>query len=151
MRASKKRNRQGTPGSDTLTFIGPGTTVVGDVVASAPLRIDGRIQGAVKAKEEVTIGESGLVEGPVHGVNVVIAGEVSGNVHVTGNLRVLATGRLIGDAYTPNLVIDEGAVFRGKCEMTTETKPAKAPREAPAKNGLPEASTTAKISPHAPS
>lgn len=106
--------------SNVLTFLAPGVRVEGTIVTSAPLRVDGYLKGEIQADGEVTIGESGRVEGPVRGKRVLVAGIIEGAVDATGELRILPTGQLIGNVRTPNLVVEEGALFKGMCEMVEE-------------------------------
>src|SRR5690606_21142080 len=66
---------------------------------------------------DLVVGESGVITARVVAGNVVIAGEVHGNVETTGRLHVLPGGRLFGDAKVETLIVEEGAAFKGQCEM----------------------------------
>lgn len=114
--------------SNVLTFLAPGVRVEGTIVTSAPLRVDGFLKGEIQADGEVTIGESGRVEGPVRGKRILVAGIIEGAVDATGELRILPTGQLIGNVRTPNLVVEEGALFKGMCEMVEEQSAGAAPK-----------------------
>lgn len=121
-RKRKKADRQSvqpakTTGDNALTFIGPGVVIEGTLHCHASLRIDGRVKGNIEATADVTIGKSGIVEGPIKGSQVIIAGEVRGDITVTDYLHVLSSGRLEGSTHTPRFIVEEGALFSGKSAM----------------------------------
>jgi cytoskeletal protein CcmA (bactofilin family) len=67
------------------------------------------------------LGETGKVLGNMIGTNAHIAGRVEGNVKVKGQLHLTPTAYIGGDIEVGNLVVDEGAVFTGKCLMGNNT------------------------------
>jgi cytoskeletal protein CcmA (bactofilin family) len=97
--------------------LGRSVHVQGDLKADGAFRIDGTIDGAVESKGGVVIGQTGTVRGPVHGHDVVVAGQVCGNVTATGHLEILASGRIEGDIEAQSLRIATGGVFRGTSRM----------------------------------
>lgn len=119
-RAAAASTSERSSQSNVLTFLAPGVRVEGTIVTSAPLRVDGFVKGEIQGDGEVTIGESGRVEGPVRGKRILVAGIIEGAVDATGELRILPTGQLIGNVRTPNLVVEEGALFKGACEMVED-------------------------------
>jgi cytoskeletal protein CcmA (bactofilin family) len=46
-----------------------------------------------------------------------VAGEVNGDVTVEQKLEIVSSGKVNGNIQCENLVIGEGAVFHGNCEM----------------------------------
>jgi cytoskeletal protein CcmA (bactofilin family) len=52
-----------------------------------------------------------------------ISGTVYSNVDVIDKLELTATAKLFGDIKTGTLIIDEGAVFKGACEMRRGNEP----------------------------
>ncbi|MGE5594348.1 MAG: bactofilin family protein [Betaproteobacteria bacterium] len=101
------------------TIIGKETRVSGRVQASGTIRVDGSIDGEIEADGDVVIGEPGRLVASIHARNVTIAGEVQGDVHAEGRLELLPTGKLYGDVKTAILAIEDGAIFKGACEMIT--------------------------------
>ena len=63
------------------------------------------------------IGESGVVKGDVVGSDVVVAGQIVGNVRCTGHLEILAKGKVEGDIAAQSVRIETGGVFRGTSFM----------------------------------
>lgn len=128
-----------TPGLSGLTdqametIIGKDTQVKGNVSANGTIRIDGQVEGEVSTKGDIIIGETGEVKAQIKARSATIAGTLHGNADVIDKLELAATGKIYGDIKTGVLIIGEGAIFKGACEMRhgSEAKDAKA---APAKS-----------------
>lgn len=99
------------------TLIGKSCEIKGDITAKGTIRIDGRIEGHIKSSETVVVGETASVKGDIEAKFIVIGGKVTGDVIAAAKLEILNTGELYGDIRTPKLVIAEGVVFEGTCEM----------------------------------
>jgi cytoskeletal protein CcmA (bactofilin family) len=97
--------------------LGRSAVVHGDLKADGAFRIDGTVEGSVASKAAVFVGEGGVVRGDVSGSDVVIAGQVTGNVSCTGHLEIVATGRVEGDLDAQSVRIETGGVFRGTSRM----------------------------------
>ena len=97
--------------------LGRSAFVRGDLSAEGAFRIDGTIEGTVASRAEVVIGESGVVRGDVVGSDVVVAGQIIGNVRCSGHLEILAKGKVEGDIAAQSVRIETGGVFRGTSFM----------------------------------
>lgn len=98
------------------TIIGKGSKIDGKIYITGSLRVEGRIEGEVKAGGDIFVGEEGLIVASVQARNIVIAGEVQGNVDALEKLEIVPTGKLFGDIVISKLVIEDGATFKGKSE-----------------------------------
>jgi cytoskeletal protein CcmA (bactofilin family) len=99
------------------TIIGLGTEIKGNIKATGGMRIDGRVEGEIHLEGDLVVGEEGVVEAAVKTRNITIAGELRGNVEATGRIEIVSTGRLLGDIVVSALIINEGALFDGNCQM----------------------------------
>lgn len=108
----KKRN---TAVMDTV--IGKHTTVNGGIESDGSIKIEGRVEGDVKATGDVTILVNAVIIGDIWCENMILAGTVTGNIYAKNNLHLESTARLKGDVEIHSLVADEGAVFEGNCKM----------------------------------
>ncbi len=102
------------------TIIGMGAECNGDFVSGGVIRIDGTINGNVTGPETVILGASGCINGDINAQKVVIGGEVYGNLNVPEKVELTSTARVIGDITTSGLVIDEKAIFQGRCDMNQD-------------------------------
>jgi cytoskeletal protein CcmA (bactofilin family) len=103
--------------TNELNLIGVGTFVEGTVETKGSLRIDGRVKGAVKTGETLTIGGKGEVSGEIQARMAVVGGKIEGDIRVEEKLVLEANSVLIGNLKAKKLVIDEGALFQGKSDM----------------------------------
>lgn len=99
------------------TIIGKDSQFQGVITATGTVRIDGEYKGEIKAKGDLVIGETGRVEATVEARNVLLAGYLRGNIVAQGKVDLAPTAKLIGDMKVKNLLIEEGAVFKGNCLM----------------------------------
>lgn len=105
------------------TIIGPGAVIEGPLTTKDSTRIDGIIKGNVSISGALIIGQEGKVTGTVSALNVYVAGEVNGNITAPqGKIEISDTGKVYGDISCKGIIIDENAVFQGKCEMTGQDK-----------------------------
>ena len=105
------------------TIIGPGAVIEGPLTTKDSTRIDGVIKGNVSISGALIIGQEGKVTGTVSALNVYVAGEVNGNITAPqGKIEISDTGKVYGDISCKGIIIDENAVFQGKCEMTGQDK-----------------------------
>lgn len=103
-----------------LSLIGQGTTVEGKVITEGSIRIDGTVHGDVTAKANAAIGSSGILEGNLSARNVSLAGKVKGTITAAEKLVLETKSILQGDIRATRLVVDEGAVFDGRCKMEVD-------------------------------
>lgn len=114
---TEKVNSEISRGGELNTMVGKGSTIKGDLKVQNSLRIDGKIHGNTDSSGTVIVGKDGEVEGEVHAKHVMLAGSVRGNIHATGKVYLESTATVLGDVEASRLVVDEGAVFDGKCAM----------------------------------
>jgi cytoskeletal protein CcmA (bactofilin family) len=103
--------------SSVNSIIGEGTTLRGDFELNGLLRIDGVFFGRVRTNGKVLIGKNGVAECEIVAGTVVVGGKVKGEIFATEKITLLSTGELIGNVKTPRLIIEEGVIFDGKCEI----------------------------------
>ena len=99
------------------TVIGPGTVFEGSIKATGIVRIDGKLTGHVETSGDIIIGEKGEVKADMCANNLTIAGSAIGDIHAKEKTTILCKGRVEGDVETKHIVIEEGAVFKGRCVM----------------------------------
>ncbi|MCP4640130.1 MAG: polymer-forming cytoskeletal protein [bacterium] len=108
---------EGDVNVDGLLFLGPSALITGNVRATS-CRIEGLVEGKMECSQELELGESGRLNADVlAGKRMVIAGQVFGNVTAGGSLRLVTTAKVSGDIRTRKIVVEEGAMFNGRCQM----------------------------------
>ncbi len=105
-------------GGGSEAFLGKGSRVVGKLSFEGPVRIEGHVEGEIAAQDSLIIGESAVIDAQVVGNSVVVQGRVTGDVTARKRLEIRAPGKLYGNITAPSLVIQEGVVFEGQCNMS---------------------------------
>jgi cytoskeletal protein CcmA (bactofilin family) len=112
--------------SDEVTSIlAEGTEVSGEVTFAQSLRVDGIVRGKILSEACLSIGPTGRVEAEVRIRRVSVSGEFRGVIHASDRVEIHKEGKVYGDLFTPCLIIEAGALFEGKCNMS-EKEPAPA-------------------------
>lgn len=105
-----------------ISIIGAGMRIVGDVVTDGTVRVEGRIEGTVRAGKAVVLGKEGEVVGDIFTQDAVIGGRVEGRVVAESRLELQSTSQISGEirARAAHLQLDEGARFNGQIQMLEE-------------------------------
>ncbi len=114
---AKSNEPQGPSASVSVSLIGGGTHIKGEVKCSGDLRIDGTVEGTVDAEGKVVVGEAGRIYGEIICRNADISGYLKGRIGVRELLAIKATARLDGEIVTQKLSIEPGCRFTGSCQM----------------------------------
>ena len=119
--------------------IGKSVVIKGELSGSEDLVIEGQVDGKIELRQNVlTIGANGKIKASIFAKQVVVFGEVIGNITASEKVDIRDNGSVDGDLASPRVAIAEGAHFRGSIDMQragqkAEGKPAeKAPAPAPA-------------------
>lgn len=99
------------------TIVGKDSVFNGDMEVKGTLRVDGKIKGRIICDETVSIGVTGEVEAEIDAKMVIIAGTVIGNIRTSEKIEMQAKAKVLGDVSTKNIVIEQGAIFHGSCQM----------------------------------
>ena len=91
-----------------------GTLVFKDPVS---LRINGKFEGDLVTRGNLTIGATALVLADVIGDNIIIGGKIKGRITAKERLTLLPTAMVEGDIYPAKLNVAEGAILEGRCTM----------------------------------
>ena len=97
------------------TLIGEGAKLDGDFCVQGSARIDGLIEGNVEVQGILILGVNGKITGNVKADEVIIGGEVCGNILAAKNAELTETAKVSGNIQAESTEIDEQAEFPGKC------------------------------------
>ncbi len=114
---SPMANREG---HNPETIIAAGVQLEGDFTSQGNVLIEGTVQGSLRTERDLRVGENAVITADVKAANAVVAGEVRGNVIVSGKLELEASARVFGDIRTAVLVVESGAALNGQIKMGAE-------------------------------
>ena len=102
-----------------MTIIAKGTEVNGSVDVEGNIRVDGTVNGDVRATDGVEVGKSGRIVGSaIESKTAIINGYVESHLTVSQHVLLGSKSTFVGDLRTKSLVIEEGAVFHGNSAMS---------------------------------
>jgi cytoskeletal protein CcmA (bactofilin family) len=108
-------------GAESLNgFVDSGCTIRGELEFSSYFRVDGRVEGTVRSRSELVVGEGGVVEGEVEVARCIVGGEVRGTIRATEQVLLHAGARVWADIHTPALVMEDGAFLEGSVAMDSQ-------------------------------
>ncbi len=84
------------------------------------LRINGKFEGTLDSKGVLTIGPNANVTADISGDSIIVEGKVRGKITARRSLELLAGAVIDGDIYPVRLLVSEGAILNGKCQMLGE-------------------------------
>jgi cytoskeletal protein CcmA (bactofilin family) len=99
--------------------IGKTVVIHGEVKGSEDLIVDGSVEGTLNLTESrLTIGPHANVIADISAKDVIIQGQVRGNVLASGRVELRAGCLVEGDIKALRLAVEDNAQFRGKVDLT---------------------------------
>ncbi|MEJ5228251.1 polymer-forming cytoskeletal protein [Thermodesulfovibrio sp.] len=95
------------------TVIGAETYINGEINSNNSLRVDGTIEGTIKA-DWITIGDSGKITGNIICRGIIVGGNVNGTINASEIITITQKGSVTGEIFTVKISIEEGGKFEGK-------------------------------------
>jgi cytoskeletal protein CcmA (bactofilin family) len=117
--------------------IGKTIVICGEVKGSEDLIVDGRVEGTVSLLESrLTIGPNANVAADLSAKDILIMGQVHGNLVASGRVELRAGCQVEGDIRALRLAVEDNAVFRGKVDLTQAVSKGSEAATAPKAGGI---------------
>ena len=113
----KQQTGANPTGEGALSIIAAGMTVTGDIDSSGVVKVEGRVEGAIRSARQVLVGRQGTVRGDIDTREAVIGGTVEGTITASERVEIQATAAIQGDVVTRSIVIAEGGKINGSVRM----------------------------------
>ncbi len=123
--------------ADSTSLVSKNVRIEGEIQGPENLHVEGYIKGAIALSGNIFVGNTGIVEADLEAKNIVIQGEVTGNVKAHRQLEIHPSGKLIGDCTAASIDIKEGAVFEGRSIMIRSSRPQSGSHAAPVAKAAP--------------
>ena len=99
-------------------WLGSSLQVKGEITGTEDLLIDGSVEGLIHLDErKLTVGAMAKVMADVDARDVVVYGYLKGNVRAKGRIEIKKDGAIIGNLTTAQIMIEDGADFKGSIEI----------------------------------
>jgi len=113
----RDKERASADFGEIRAFLGEGTQFKGVLSFAGAVRVDGQLEGEIVGDELLIIGEPGQVKAEIEVGTLVVSGRVQGSITARERVELLRPSRVTGTIRTPCLIVAEGALFNGNCEM----------------------------------
>jgi len=107
----------------TVSVIGAGLKITGDVESSGIIKVEGTVEGNIRGARQLFLGKGGTIRGDLHASEIVLAGTVVGTVSASDRCEIQGSSAVHGDIYTKSIVVLEGAVINGTVRMGDGVQP----------------------------
>ena len=98
--------------------LGPGLHVKGEISGNEDLAVEGSVEGLIQLEDrKLTIGASARVTADILAREVVVYGNVKGNLRARDRIEIKKDGSVVGDLTTARIMIEDGAYFKGSIEI----------------------------------
>jgi cytoskeletal protein CcmA (bactofilin family) len=110
--------------TEGATVIGRETKFRGEISGTTDLLIDGEVDGVIRLTgAKLTVRPEGRVRATVTAQDVVVAGQIEGEVRAAGRVELRDGAIVLGDVCSARLSIEEGATLRGGVDPGRATEP----------------------------
>jgi len=103
--------------TDFDTILSADIDFTGTLNFEKPFLIRGKVSGEINAAGLLVVDENAVVNANIHALRVFIRGQVKGDVTAVEKVEVTATGKLAGNVTSPEINMETGCVFNGRCTM----------------------------------
>lgn len=107
----------GSPTVPSESRLARGAKLTGTVVAGGSIRVDGELEGSIRADGDVVLSPGSRVEADIEARNVTVGGRYKGNIVVRNRAELAKEARVEGNITCQGLVVAEGAWFEGQLRM----------------------------------
>jgi cytoskeletal protein CcmA (bactofilin family) len=103
---------------DFDTILSPDIDFTGTLNFEKPFLIRGKVSGEISARGLLVIDREAVVNADINASRVIIRGFVKGNVSAAEKVEVTVSGKLEGNVSAPEIYMESGCMFNGRCTMT---------------------------------
>lgn len=115
---SNEPTHSSTPSSGAAARLGASLHVKGEITGNEDLSVDGSVEGLIQLEDrKLTVGASAKVTADIIAREVVVYGNVKGNLRARDRIEIKKDGSVVGDLTTARIMIEDGAYFKGSIEI----------------------------------
>ncbi len=107
-----------TTSGSGMARLGASLHIKGEITGNEDLQIDGSVEGLVQLDDrKLTVGASARVTADLVAREVIVYGNVKGNLRARDRIEIKKDGSVVGDLTTARIMIEDGAYFKGSIEI----------------------------------
>ena len=102
----------------SVSCLGANLEIKGKISGDEDLQIDGKVEGAVELRgQRLTVGPTGKLSSEVKARELIVYGNLTGNVHASDRVEIRKDGSVTGDITTARISVEDGAYLKGRIEI----------------------------------
>ena len=111
-----------TTSTSSKNVLASDVDIKGTIKFETELIFDGKLEGEIFSEDgNLTLGKNADVRGELKTKSIVVYGSVNGSISVLERAELKSTSQLTGDLKAMRVIIEEGAIFVGKSEVTPKS------------------------------
>jgi cytoskeletal protein CcmA (bactofilin family) len=108
----------------TISYLGPGLQINGEITGHEDLKLDGKVDGLVSIGGfRLTVGPGAHVVADIVAREALISGEINGDISACDRIEIMKNASIVGNLTTGKIMIEEGAYFKGYLEIGSNDTP----------------------------
>ena len=119
----KLKRRIQDSSSGPTTFISASTKIVGTISGQGAYVFCGTVEGDCDIEGPLTLAEGGRWKGTLKATDIIVAGEVEGDVVARQRVEIAGTARVTGSLSGNSIAVAEGAVIEGEIKVVSGEPP----------------------------
>jgi cytoskeletal protein CcmA (bactofilin family) len=105
-------------------WLGPELKIKGQISGAEDLQVECKVDGPISLGDHrLTVGQNAHVNGEITASEVIVYGDVSGNLLASGRIEIKKHGSVVGNLTTARIMIEDGAHFKGAIEIARKAQP----------------------------
>lgn len=109
--------------SGKATLINEGCKISGEISGDGDFIVNGEVAGDCTIHGTVTLARNGFWQGSIHADNVIVAGQIEGDITANHKVEITNTARISGTVSGEAIAVAEGAVVEGAMKTNGQTEP----------------------------
>lgn len=121
--SDSRRRRLRDRSSGPATLISEGCKITGRISGDGEYLINGHVDGECDIGGTLTLAGSGIWTGTIRAANVIVAGQIDGDIIASGHVEITDSAKIAGTVTGEAIAVAEGAVVEGVMKTTGRTDP----------------------------
>jgi len=109
--------------AEISAFLGKSTEFNGVLSFTGTIRVDGKVTGEIVSKDTLIVGNDAYLNGEIGVGTLICSGKIEGNITAAQKIHFIAPAVIRGNIITPALILEDGVLFDGNCEMKAIKQP----------------------------
>jgi cytoskeletal protein CcmA (bactofilin family) len=99
---------------NSRSLLGSNLKIKGEISGTEDLQLDCSVDGTIRLTgRKLTVGATAKIVADIFAGEVVVLGDIKGNLSATDRIEIKSNGSVVGEMTTSRIAIEDGAYFKG--------------------------------------